>query len=119
MKWLQARLAAFTCAFRGVVTLLRETAHARIHLLATVLVLSLAAYLELSIADWQALILTIALVWLAEGMNSALEYLCDAAVPEQHPLIGKAKDVAAGAVLLCAGFAVLMAVLVFGPYVLA
>ena len=83
MNWLQARLVAFTCAFRGVVTLLRETAHARIHLLATVLVLSLAAYLELSIADWQALILTIALVWLAEGMNSALEYLCDAAVPEQ------------------------------------
>ena len=119
MSWLRQRLTAFRHAFRGVSTLLRETVHARIHLLATGLVLLLAWSLGLSIADWQALLLTIALVWLAEEMNSALEYLCDAAVPEQHPLIGKAKDVAAGAVLICAGFAVVMAALVFGPYVLA
>ena len=49
-------------------------------------------------------------------MNTALEYLCDAAVPEQHPLIGKAKDVAAGTVLITALFAVIMAGLIFIPY---
>jgi diacylglycerol kinase len=55
-------------------------------------------------------------VWLAEGMNTALEYLADAAVPEHHPLIGKAKDVAAGAVLITAMFAFVMAGLIFLPY---
>ena len=58
----------------------------------------------------------IALVWVAEGLNSALEYLCDAAVPEQNELIGKAKDVAAGAVLISALVALCVAALVFIPY---
>ena len=116
---LRERIASFGPALRGVLTLLRETHNARIHALATVLVIGLGLYLEVSRQEWMVLVLTLALVWLAEGMNSALEYLCDAAVPEQHPLIGKAKDVAAGAVLICAGFAVVMAALVFGPYVLA
>ena len=49
-------------------------------------------------------------------MDSSLEYLADAAVPEQHELIGKAKDVAAAAVLVCAGVAVLVGALVFLPY---
>lgn len=110
------RLASFAPALAGVKTLLLETHNARLHLLATGLVLALAFYCDVSRLDWLALVITIALVWLAEAMNSALEYLCDAAVPEQHPLIAKAKDVAAGGVLICSGFAVSVAALVFLPY---
>ena len=117
MAWLSRRIAAFGHAFRGIATLVRETPHAQFHLLATIGVIVLGVYLQVSRSDWQALVLAIALVWLAEGMNSALEYLADAAVPEQHPLVAKAKDVAAGAVLLCAGFAIVIAALVFWPYV--
>ena len=116
MSWLRHRIASFGHAFRGLGTLLREQPHAQLHALATGLVLALALILELSWSDWQSLLLTLSIVWLAEGMNTALEYLADAAVPEQHPLIGKAKDVAAGAVLLCAIFAVAMAGLIFLPY---
>ena len=119
MNWLRDRIASFGYAFRGIATLLAEQPNAQLHALATVLVLALGWWLEVSRGDWQVLVLTIALVWLAEGMNTALEYLADAAVPEQHPLIGKAKDVAAGAVLIAAGFAVVMAVLVFQPYLFA
>ena len=117
MAWLSRRLAAFGHAFHGLATLLKETPHAQFHLLATAGVVALGAYLDVSRTDWQALVLAIALVWVAEGMNTALEYLADAAVPEQHPLVGKAKDVAAGAVLLSAGFSIVIALLVFGPYV--
>lgn len=116
MSWFNNRLESFGHAMRGVKNLLLEEHHAQLHLLATVLVVSLGFYLGLSRQDWQMLVVVMALVWLAEGMNTALEHLCDAAVPEQHPLIGKAKDVAAGAVLITAGFAVVMAVLVFLPY---
>ena len=96
--------------------MLLEEQNARLHLLATVLVVALAFALQISRQDWQALILVVALVWLAEGLNTALEHLCDAVMPEQHPLIGKAKDVAAGAVLVSAGFAAVMGGLIFIPY---
>ena len=113
---LAARLKSFGYAFAGLRTLLTEQHNARIHLLATVLVVALAAWLQVSREDWLALLLAIALVWLAEAMNTALEYLCDAAVPQQDPLIARAKDVAAAGVLICSGVAVLVAILVFQPY---
>ncbi len=116
--WLAQRLRSFGYAFGGLATLLREQPHAQLHLLATLLVVSAGWWLQLSRGDWQVLLLTVALVWLAEALNTALEYLCDAVHPQQHPLIGKAKDVAAAGVLLCALFALLQAVLIFGPYVL-
>ena len=115
MNWLSQRLASFAHAFRGIGVLLREP-HARLHLLATILVLALAWVLDVTRHDWQLLLLTVVVVWLAEGMNTALELACDAAVPEQHPLIGKAKDVAAGTVLITAIFALVMGALIFIPY---
>ena len=48
-------------------------------------------------------------VWTAEALNTALELLCDVASPEFHPLIETAKDVAAGAVLICAAGAMVIA----------
>ena len=118
MAWLTQRIASFGHAFRGLRAMLVEEPHARIHLLATVVVLGLGWLLQISRGDWQVLMLTVALVWMAEGLNTALEHLADAAVPEHHPLVGKAKDVAAGSVLLTAGFAVVMAGLIFLPYLL-
>jgi diacylglycerol kinase len=111
-----ARFKSFAHAFRGVAVLLREQHNARIHLCATVLVLAAAAWLEVARLDWVVLLLTIALVWTAEALNSSLEYLADAAVPDHHELIGKAKDVAAAAVLVCAIVAALVGALVFLPY---
>ena len=113
---LQARRNSFVHAFRGIKTLLVEQHNARIHLLATALVIFAAYYLGVSAGDWIALLLAIALVWAAEAINSALEYLCDAAVPEHHDLVGKAKDVAAAGVLVCALVSVVIAALVFLPY---
>jgi diacylglycerol kinase len=112
---LRQRRDSFGHAFRGIGYLLREP-HAHLHAVATAVVVILAISLQLSRQDWQSLVLVLALVWLAEGLNTALERLCDAVMPEQHPLIGMAKDLAAGAVLLTAGFAVVMAALIFVPY---
>jgi diacylglycerol kinase (ATP) len=113
---IKSRLRSFGFAFTGVFTLLREQHNARLHLLATVAVVVLALVLDVGRGDWLALLLTVALVWLAEALNSALEYLCDAAVPEQNDLIRKAKDVAAGGVLICSGVAVVVGAIVFLPY---
>ena len=110
------RLASFRHAFAGLATLLREQHNTRIHLAATIVVVGAAFYLEVSRLDWLALLVAIALVWLAEALNSALEYLADAAVPEQHPLVRKAKDVAAAGVLTASMVAAVIGVVVFSSY---
>jgi diacylglycerol kinase len=66
--------------------------------------------------DWIVLVFAIALVWVAESLNTAIEFLADAAVPDHHALVKHAKDIAAAAVLLAAGAAVLIGVLLFLPY---
>ena len=113
-----ARLGSFRHAFRGLGTLLREEHNARIHLAATLAAVGLGFYLDVSRMEWALLAIVIALVWLTEALNSAVEYLADALHPEQHPLIGKAKDVAAAAVLAAAFGALLVGALVFLPYLL-
>jgi len=75
----------------------------------------LAAVLHLSRLEWLALVLAIGSVWAAEAINTAFEYLCDVASPEFNPLVEKAKDVAAGAVLICAIGSVITGVLTLGP----
>lgn len=91
--------------------------NAWLHALATSIVVGVGAAFEIERLEWVALVLAIALVWTAESLNTALEFLSDVASPEFHPLIGKAKDVAAGAVLLCSLGAAVAGALVFAPYV--
>ena len=119
VNWLKGRIDSFGHALRGIASLLAGEPNARIHLLATVVVLMLGLLLDVNRGDWLALLLIIAVVWLAEGMNTALEHLADAAVPEFHPLVRKAKDVAAGTVLVTAVVAVILGLLVFLPYLVS
>jgi diacylglycerol kinase (ATP) len=67
---------------------------------------------------WCWIILAISIVWTAEALNTAFEFLADAASPEFHPLVRDAKDVAAGAVLITAGAAAVIGGIVFWPYFL-
>ena len=92
--------------------------NAWIHAVATVVVITLSLYLHLTRADWCWIILAMMSVWIAEGLNTAFEFLADVAAPEFHPLAEKAKDVAAGAVLIAAIGSVLIGVIVFGPHIL-
>lgn len=112
-------LLSFKYAGRGLVMLFKSQQNAAIHLLALVLVFSLAWYLQLSKIEWLFIILSVTMVIVAEAFNTAIEFLADSISKEHHPLIGKAKDVAAGAVLLAAIMAVVVGILVFGPYLLA
>jgi diacylglycerol kinase (ATP) len=116
---LRERARSFGPAGRGIGILLREQHNARIHLAVTAAVCAAGLFFGISRFEWCALLLAMGLVWGAEAVNSAVEYLADAAVPEQHPLIGKSKDVAAGATLLCAIAAAAVGGIVFAPHVAA
>lgn len=91
--------------------------NAWIHASATVAVLLAAFFFRVSAADWCWIILAISIVWTAEALNTAFEFLADAASPEFHPLVRDAKNVAAGAVLITAVAAVIIGSIVFWPYV--
>jgi diacylglycerol kinase len=84
---------------------------------ATLLTIGAGAYFSISRLEWCAVILAAALVWTAEGLNTALERLTDLVSPQYHPLAGQAKDIAAGAVLLAAIGAFCVGVVVFLPRV--
>ena len=116
MHWIRTRIASFRYAFSGVAQLFRHETHAQLHLLAALLVIVAGLITGLARWEWLALILSIALVMAAEGLNTALEALADALHPQHHPLIGKAKDIAAGAVLLTALASLVVASLVFLPH---
>jgi diacylglycerol kinase (ATP) len=111
-----ARARSFVHAWRGVAYLVGTQHNAWIHLFATVAVVAAGVLFDLSRWEWCWLILAIGLVLAAEAMNSAVEALADAVSPEFNAGVGRAKDVAAAAVLILAVTAALIGVLVFLPH---
>lgn len=116
---LQRRVASFGHAFRGIWLALRSELHLQFHAVATVVVIGLGFYFSLTATEWMMVALAVGTVWTAELVNTAIEALTDLVSPEYHPLAGKAKDVAAGAVLVAAIAALVVGLFIFGPRVLA
>ena len=111
-------LMSFRHALCGLRILVKTQRNARVHAVATVMVVAAGCWCGVSRIEWCALVLVCAGVWTAEALNTALEFLADAVTKEKHPLIGHAKDVAAGAVLVMAITAMVVGCVVFMPYVL-
>jgi diacylglycerol kinase len=109
-------LNSFVYAARGIATAIRDQQNLKIHLLVSIAVVAAGFYFDITNTEWCIVLLTIALVIALEMINSSLENITDLASPDYHPLAGKAKDIAAGAVLFAAVIAVIVGVLVFGKY---
>lgn len=109
------RLRSVKHALRGIGIMMASQHNAWIHAVATVCVGVAGVLFGLSWSEWCWIVLAIVAVWTAEALNTAIEFLTDVASPNFHPLAGKAKDVAAGAVLLAAVGAIIIGLLVFGP----
>lgn len=114
MGFLQGRVASLGYAVKGIATLVRTQRNAQIHVTAAVIVVTLGVVANLALTEWCLISFSVAGVWVAEALNTAIEFLADAAVPERHPLVGKAKDVAASGVLIAAVNAVFVGAVVFG-----
>lgn len=113
---LAARARSFKHALRGIACMLKGQVNARIHAALSLLVVGLGFWAGLSVVEWCFIVTAIAMVWMAEAFNTAIELVCDLASPEFHPLVKLAKDIAAGAVLLAAIGAFVIGLLVFLPY---
>ena len=102
-------------AFRGVATLIRTQRNAQVHLLAVGLVVAAGLGFQVSSIEWCLLGLAMGGVLSAEALNTGIEFVSDALHPDHHPLIGKAKDVAAAGVLIMAVAAAIVGLLIFAP----
>ena len=114
-----ARLKSFAFAFEGFAFMLRTQHNAWVHLGATIAIVALGFALQVSADAWRWLIAAMALVWVAEAMNTAFEHLCDVVSPQFHESVNRSKDIAAAAVLVCVIAASLLGAITFAPYVLA
>lgn len=115
--WLTKVLKSFIYALEGLKYTIVTQRNMRIHYLAALGVLLMSLYLPMSKLEVLVLFVTIILVLFAELINTAVEALVDLVTEEFHPLAKVAKDVAAGAVLLTAGLAVIVGISVFYPYI--
>ncbi len=107
-------LNSFGYALKGMFLALKDQQNMRIHLTAVIVVTVAGIFLGLTAIEWSLIALCIGSVISSEMMNTAIETLVDLVSPEFNEKAGKIKDIAAGAVLLTAIVATVVAVYIFG-----
>ena len=112
------RLHAFIYAFRGAYLLLKTEASIQAQAFIALLTIIAGWYFNINAMEWMFQILAIGMILAAEGMNTAIEKLCDFVHPEHHERIGFIKDVAAGAVFFVALAAVAIGLFIYLPKIL-
>jgi len=110
---------SFLNAVRGILKVLTRQRNFYIEIVIALLVITAGFFFALNPVEWCIILLCIALVISLEAINTAIEHLADAVKPEFDPLIGKAKDVSAGAVLIASMFAGITGIIIFAPRIAA
>ena len=118
MNPLMRFLKSFEYAWRGIVYTVTTQPNFRSHVIVAVIALFAGWYYHLSLTEWCLVLLSIGFVWTAELVNTAIEHLTDIVSPDYNELIGKVKDIAAGAVLFAAIAAAIVGLIVFLPHII-
>lgn len=116
MDELKKRIKSFGYAFKGIASCLKKEHNAWIHCMAIVIVSACGFHFHITPTEWCIVLLCFGLVLSAEAFNTAIERLVNLVSPDFHPMAGDVKDVAAGAVLICAIFAAIIGCIIFIPY---
>ena len=115
IDFFKTRALSFRYAFGGWWYVIRTQRNAWIHAIVSICVIGISIWLGLNRYDWALIIISIAKVWTAEFINTALEAIVDLTSPEQHELARISKDVGASSVLIAAGSAALIGLIILGP----
>ena len=118
-EFFRSRVRSFRYAFAGWWYVIRTQRNAWIHAVFSVAVFFVVLLLQVPARDAAILVVCIALVWMAEFFNTAIEAVIDLASPQVHPLAKVGKDVAAAAVLIMALASVIVGLLIMGPPLVA
>ncbi|WP_418986988.1 diacylglycerol kinase family protein [Bacteroides heparinolyticus] len=117
MKYdIKKQLYGFGYAWKGIRCCIGKEQNLSFHLIAAIIVVIAGFILSITKIEWTIVILCIGVVIAAELFNTAIERLVNLVSPQQHPIAGKVKDIAAGAVLVCAVTAAIIGLIIFVPY---
>lgn len=105
----------FLHAINGILETYRSERNFRIHAVVALMAVGLGAWMNVTGAEWRWIVGCLAAVFIVELLNTAVEAVVDLVVTENHPLAKKAKDAAAGAVLIAAMFSVIVGITIFFP----
>jgi len=111
----RARFRSFHYAWDGIRAVLRTEHNTYIHLGLSIAVIIAGLFFRISIMEWVALVTMMAMVWMAEIFNTAIEKVMDYLSTERHPQIKLVKDLAAAAVLIASLAALIVGCLIFIP----
>ena len=114
-----SRTASLGYALAGWLYMLRRQKNTRIQAVASIAVMALAVWLQISFAELSIIIIAITMVWMAEFVNAAVEAAINIAAPDIHPMAKVGKDVASAAVLLGVVASIVVGLLIMGPPLLA
>jgi diacylglycerol kinase (ATP) len=109
-------LASARFALQGLAYALRHERNLQVQAGIAAVTVALGLWTGLDLRDWALLALAAGAVLSAELMNTGLEELADALRPKRDARVGRAKDIAAAAVLVAALFALGVGLLVFWPH---
>lgn len=115
---IKKRLKSFAYAWKGIKRFIRAEHNVWIHLTIAILTVIAGFFFEIQRMEWIAIIICIGMVIAAEAFNTAIERLVNLVSPEWHRIAGEVKDIAAGAVLICAIAAAIVGLIIFIPYIM-
>ena len=110
------QIRSFGYAWKGLRQCIGKEQNLSFHLITTIIVIGAGVLFDITRMEWMIIILCIGMVVTAELFNTAIERLVDLVSPERHPIAGQVKDIAAGAVLVCAVAAAIIGGIIFIPY---
>jgi diacylglycerol kinase len=111
-------LKSFLYAGKGIKYCFKHEQNFKIHSLATIVVTAMGFFFSINVTEWLFVIGCCTLVLAMEMMNTAVEKICNHITEDFHPLIKYIKDVAAGAVLICATGSALTGAIIFIPKII-
>ncbi|AKD02799.1 diacylglycerol kinase family protein [Pontibacter korlensis] len=117
--YFKKRYNSFKFAFRGINASIRSEPHMRLHILSAIGVVLLGLTFDVTKVEWCLLVGSMGLVITAEIINTAIETIVNLVSPEFNQMAGRAKDLAAGAVLIAAIAAAVIGTIIFFPYLLS
>lgn len=113
---MKKRIVSFRNAWNGILHAFKTEVHFRFHLFAAIIAISFALFFNITQIEWLMVLSCIAAVLSSELLNTAVERICDRITKDLDPLIGNAKDLAAGSVLIISAAALIIGAIIFTPY---
>ncbi|MGC6285433.1 MAG: diacylglycerol kinase [Polaribacter sp.] len=114
-NFIKNRLKSFGYAFKGFLFLIRNEANFQVQIVIAILAIILGFVFDISLLEWFAQLIAIAMVLVAESFNTSIEKMVDFVHKDDHPEIGKIKDISAAACLIISVLALVIGVLLYLP----